>query len=719
VPAVDLIGSARDALRSNELGRAEGLVRQYLESSPASADAWRLLGETLRASGRRGEAVEALRRAVTVAAGDAEARSALGIALAETNRVAEALPHLEEAARLRPAHAPSRHNLGVALAQAGRAAEAVERLREAITLHPDYAEAWYNLAAVLKELGRADESFDALRRAVELRPTYGEALNNLGLALSERGQPDEAIPVLQQAVRLRPNAPEGHNNLGLALAEVGRFSEAEVCYGEALRLDPSYADAHVNLGNALKEQSRTDEALGCYQLALWLKPDLNSARYNRSLTLLQAGRWSEGWAEYEYRWRRGSMPQRHTGRPRWDGSALDGRTILLWCEQGLGDAIQFVRYAALVKDKGGGVVLECPRQLTALLATCPGIDGVVAEGEPLPLFDVQAPLLSLPGLFGTTLESVPAAVPYLAAEPERVATWRSRLESIGGFRIGVCWQGNRFLRGDRHRSFPLACLEPLAAVPGVRLVSLQKGPGADQLKTARFAVADLGEDLDPPPGGFRDTAAVLKWLDLVVSCDSAVAHLAGALGVPVWIALSTMLDWRWLRGRADTPWYPSARLFRQERLGDWSSVFSRMTGELGTLVESRGRAALRIEVSPGDLLDRMVILGIKGRRLSDPSKRQAALAQLAELRPQRDTLGGPHVQELANLEAALQDVNERLWSVEDQLRLCERAGDFGTQFVELARSVYRTNDERSALKRRIDILLGSAIGDQKEYPSYS
>jgi Flp pilus assembly protein TadD len=583
----ELLDRARAALRANDLRLAEDVLRQHVQASPSSADGWRLLGEVLRASGRRPEAVEALRRATSLAPTDAETRSALGLVLAETGSVAEALPHLEEAARLRPSHAPTRHNLGVALAQAGRPAEAVERLREAITLQPDYPEAHYNLGSVLKELGRADEALDALRRAVELRPLYGEALNNLGLALTEARRPGEAVPVLRQAVRLRPTAPEGQNNLGLALADLGRFEEAEGCYHEALRLEPGYADAHVNLGNALKEQGRTDEAVGCYQLALWLKPDLPSARYNRSLALLQAGRWQEGWPEYEWRWKRGSMRPRHTEKPRWDESALGGRTILLWCEQGLGDAIQFVRYAALVKAKGGRVVLECPPQLATLLATCAGVDAVVAEGEPVPPFDVQAPLLSLPGLFGTTPESVPAAVPYLAAEPGRVEKWRERLEAFPGFRVGVVWQGNRSYAWDRHRSFPLACLAPLAAVEGVRLVSLQKGSAAAQVKGVSFEVIDFGDELDGTAGGFGDTAAVLSCLDLVVACDTAAAHLAGALGVPAWVAVSAVADWRWLRGDDDCPWYPRTEPFRQEILGDWRGVFARMAVELRGLGGTR------------------------------------------------------------------------------------------------------------------------------------
>jgi tetratricopeptide (TPR) repeat protein len=583
----DQLDAVRAALRANDLLQAEGLVRQHLRASPASAEGWRLLGETLRQSARRGEAVEALQRAVSLAPGNAEPLSALGIALAEMNRVADALPHLEEAARLQPSYAPARHNLGVALAQAGQPAEAVERLREAIALQPDYPEAWYNLGSVLKDLGRKDESLDALRRAVELRPSYGEALNNLGLGLTEAGKPAEAIPILRQAVRLRPNAPEGHNNLGLALAELGRFAEAETCYHEALRLEPGYADAHVNLANTLKEQGRTDEALGCYQLALWLKPDLASARYNRSLALLQAGRWAQGWPEYEWRWKRGSMRERHTGKPRWDGSALAGRTILLWCEQGLGDAIQFVRYAAPVKDKGGRVVVECPPQLAALVATCPGVDEVVAEGEPLPPFDVQAPLLSLPGLFFTMPDTVPAAT-YLSAEPGRVERWRERLQGFPGFRVGIVWQGNRYHQWDRHRSIPLTCFAPLAAVDGVRLVSLQKGPGADQLRAASFPIVNLTDDWDPPPGGFADAAAMMRCLDLVVCCDTASVHLAGALGVPTWLALAAISDWRWLLGREDTPWYPSVRLFRQATLGDWGAVFTRMATMLHSLVTQSG-----------------------------------------------------------------------------------------------------------------------------------
>ena len=248
--------------------------------------------------------------------------------------------------------------------------------------------------------------------------------------------------LLQQAVRLRPRAAESHNNLGLAHAGMGRFDEAEACYREALRIDPGYVEAHNNLGSACKERGRLEEALACYRVALWHDPQSASTRYNRSLALLQSGDWPEGWREYEQRWKRKGVKERAFRRPRWDGSPLGGKTILLWCEQGLGDAIHFVRHASQVKAKDGRVVLECPGFMVPLFSTCPGVDQLLAEGSELPAFDVQAPLMSLPMLLGTTLETVPAGAPYLSAEPGRVERWKARLDAIPGFKVGVAWQGN-------------------------------------------------------------------------------------------------------------------------------------------------------------------------------------------------------------------------------------------------------------------------------------
>jgi hypothetical protein len=349
---------------------------------------------------------------------------------------------------------------------------------------------------------------------------------------------------------------------------------------------------------------------------------------------LQSGQFEEGWKEYEWRWKRKQAVKRAFRHPRWDGSALEARTILLWCEQGLGDAIQFVRYAPLAKARGGSVVLECPPFMVPLFSTCAGIDALVAEGSALPDYNVQAPLMSLPMLLGTTLETVPAETPYLHADLERVEKWRSRLEGGGGFKIGVVWQGNPRHPWDRWRSFPLACLAPLAAFEGVRLVSLQKGPGVEQVKAfkGRFPVEELGDGLDAEGGAFLDTAAVMMGLDLVVTADTAEAHLAGALGVRVWVALSGMADWQWMVAREDTPWYPTMRLFRQATLGDWRGLFDRMAAELRRLVTSGRRGVLtRVDMPPGELLDRIGILEIKAERMTDAGKREQVRMELATL----------------------------------------------------------------------------------------
>jgi tetratricopeptide (TPR) repeat protein len=567
-------------LGQGKAGEAAAAWEQAVRLRPDSADAHFGLGQALAAAGRREEAVGRYGEALRLRPGHPDVTAALGLTLAELGRLEEALPCLDEAARLRPDSPTALHNLGVALAQAGRPQEAVGTLEGALRLKADYPEACYNLGNVLRELGRRDEAVERFRQAVSQRPGYAEALNNLGLALSEAAKPEEAAVLLRQAARLRPQMKEAHNNLGLALADLGRFEEAEGCYERALALDPSYAEAHVNLGSSFKEQGRTEEAIACYDQALRLEANSASARYNRALALLQRGDYERGWPEYEWRWKRKQAPLRPFRQPRWDGSTLEGRTILLWCEQGLGDTIQFVRYAVLVKARGGTVVLECPARMVPLLSTCAGVDRLVAEGEALPDFDVQAPLLSLPKLLGTTLQTVPAEVPYLHAEPRRVERWRKRLEGVQGLRVGVVWRGNPKFQWDRWRSVPLEELEPLAGVERVRLVSLQRGHEAEQVRVlrGRVPVMELGEELDIE-GSFLDTAAVMRCLDLVVSADTATAHLAGALGVPVWVALAKVADWRWGSTQRSTPWYPSMRLFRQERLEEWGTVFARLAEE--------------------------------------------------------------------------------------------------------------------------------------------
>jgi tetratricopeptide (TPR) repeat protein len=529
-----------------------------------------------------------------------------GIELAQNGRLDEAIPRLQEAVRLQPDSAQALYNLAIALIQKGQPAEGEACLREALRQSPDYAAAHYALASLRVGQGQREQALPSFQRALELKPDYWEAYNNFGLAVTELKRPDEAIVLLRQAVRLRPEAAESHNNLGLAYADLGRFAEAEACYQEALRINPRYHEAHVNLGSVYKEQGRLDEAQTAYQLALWLEPKSVAAHWNRSLAWLAAGDFERGWREYEWRWQRKETPARQLPGPRWDGSPLDGRTILVYMEQGLGDMLQFIRYAPLVKECGSTVVVECPSILVNLLSLCPGIDQLVPEGAPLPEFQIHAPLLSLPGLLGTTLATVPAQVPYLFPEPKLIEHWRVELERYPGFRIGITWQGNTRHAWDRHRSFPLKQFAPLARAPGIQLISLQKGAGTEQLAEVkgRFPVRELAGELDASSGAFVDTAAIMKSLDLVITPDTATAHLAGALGVSVWLVLSAMPDWRWMWRREDSPWYPTMHLFRQDGLDDWRPVFERMAGEIAVMLDNSGQHKGRI-VEPPDAVSEL------------------------------------------------------------------------------------------------------------------
>jgi hypothetical protein len=321
-----------------------------------------------------------------------------------------------------------------------------------------------------------------------------------------------------------------------------------------------------------------DEAVDCCRRALQLKPDFAEAHKSLGMIWNLRGQFEQGWPEYEWRWKCKEFTPHIFPQPVWTGESLAGKAILLHAEQGFGDTIQFIRFASILKRQGATVILGCPNQLLQLLQGFPGVDLLIGENDVLPAFDVHAPLLSLPGILKTTIETIPASIPYFLAKPALLEQWRDRLNKFEGFKIGISWQGNPFFRDDRLRSIPLRCFAHLAEIPGVHLIGLQRGFGIEQVEELRdlFPVADLGNELDRESGPFMDTAAVMKNLDLVITADTAVAHLAGALGVPTWVALSIAPNWRWMLGRSDSPWYPTLRLFRQKELGNWPAVFEEM-----------------------------------------------------------------------------------------------------------------------------------------------
>jgi len=562
------------------LGRpmeAEASYREVLRLRPNYPEAHRNLAYVLRALGRLTEAEASYRETLRLRPNSPEAHSNLGNALNALGRPAEAEASYREALRLRPNFPEAHSNLGTALHALGRLAEAEASCQEALRLQPDYPEAHYNLGVALNDLDRPAEAEASYREALRLRPNFPEAHSNLGNALYVLGRLAEAEASYREALRLRPNFPEAHSNLGNALNDLGRPAEAEASYRAALRLRPNFPEAHSNLGNALNNLVRPAEAEASCREALRLRPDYPEAHYNLGRTLLLAGRFEEGWKEYEWRWmtKMFSIVARDFSAPLWKGEAIGNRTILLHAEQGFGDTLQFCRYAALMAS-GARIILEVQAPLLRLMSRLPGVTQIIARGDRLPPFDLHCPLMSLPHIFGTTLDTIPARTPYLSADRTLVANWQERLVGLDGLRIGLVWAGAQWLNVAGaaavagRRSIALKSLAALGEVSGVRFVSLQKGEPAAQAADSSHGLTlyDFTTDLHD----FEDTAALIVNLDLVVSVDTAVAHLAGALGKPVWLLNHFETSWRWLLNRDDSPWYPTLRQFRQPRPDDWNSV---------------------------------------------------------------------------------------------------------------------------------------------------
>ena len=545
----------------------------------------------------------------------------------------------------------------------------------------DDPDAWCSRAGTLRELGRLEESVEAAERALELRDDFPEAAINLGNALLKLDRSEEALGAYLQASKPGPCLAKALLGQGLTLRSLGRFSEAVAAFDKAVALGSREAIA----------------GKGCLMLTL--------------------GDFEQGLEGYEARWLKGRSLSEALGIRfgTWKGPGRRGERVLVLNDHGLGDTIQFFRYLPLMAAAGVEATFVCPPRLRRLLSSKAKVRFADSppDGEP---FDAQIAISSLPCAFGTRLETIPATVPYLSAEPVLREIWRKRIGGAG-FKVGIVWQGNPHPEADRSRSMPLTALTPLAEVAGVRLISLQKGAGEEQLFNLppSFQVEMLGADFDAGADAFVDTAAAMTCLDLIITCDTSVAHLAGALAVPVWVALKSEAEWRWLTGRADLPWYPTMRLFRQIRRGVWSEVFEGMAGDLAQLVERR-RAPRMVSTpcSLGELIDKITILRIKAERIGEPEKLANVRRELnlLERLAREDGTSMPPIDLLTDQLAA---VNGRLWTIEDALRSCEREGDFGSHFVALARSVYRENDTRAAIKRAINTLASSALFEEKSY----
>jgi tetratricopeptide (TPR) repeat protein len=614
--------------QQGNLAAAEAIYRRILNDDPSNTNALHLLGLVALRCGRPEEAIRLIRQAITAVPDQPQFHSNLGAAQRAAGQPEDALHSYDRAIALKSDYAEAHNNRGIALEQLGRPREAVACYDRAIALRPDYAEAFYNRGNARRALERHAQALASYDRAIALQPGYAEALNNRGDLLLILGRYQDALDSLDAALAFRPDYVDALYNRGNVLQKLNRFDEALIAYNRAIALRPGYGEALNNRGTlflalnrheealascdqaiavrpdwpdplcnrgvALQVVGRHEEAVECFDRALALQPDSAEVHANRSMSRLALGDFEAGWKEYEWRWKTVMVRDlvRRFRAQRWlDQTNIDGRTILLHAEQGFGDTLQFCRYVPMVSARAK-VVLEVPPRLCRLLATLDGGATIIGQGEKLPPFDLHCPLLSLPLAFGTTLATIPATVPYLRADLRETEAWSQRLKALPGLRVGIAWAGGLrpyepLLRAiDLRRSITLGHFAPLTALPGVSLISLQKGEPASQTRMppSGMVIHDWTEELED----FADTAALVAALDLVITVDTAVAHLAGALGKNVWILNRFDACWRWLPGREDSPWYPTARLFRQSVPGDWDSVIAAVRDALRALNLSPG-----------------------------------------------------------------------------------------------------------------------------------
>ena len=566
-----------------ELKRFDEALDDYSKAislKPDHVEAFNNRGNVLQKLGRFSDAIKDFDRALSLRPNHVAALNSRGFTLQELGRFDEAMADYDKAIYLKPDYIDALHNRGTALKELKRFDEALDDYSKAISLKPDYADIFINRGVALKELGRFDEAMQDYEKALSLRPDHVDAFVNLGNTYKALKHFDKALQSFNKAISLKPDHVEAFINRGVALKELGRSDEAMQDYEKALSLRPDHVDALNNWGNALQELGRFDEAMANFDKAISLKPDHAGAHWNKSLLLLRQGKFTLGWELYEWRWKRKSFssPVRKLSKPLWLGKEdLNGKTILLHWEQGLGDTIQFSRYAKEVAKLGCKTILEVQKPLFEIMKSVEGVDELIAYGADLPPFDFYCPLMSLPLALGTTLETIPSPISYIRNADDKLSKWSDRLGLKSKPRIGVVWSGSVGHKNDHNRSIPLERM--LGVVPeGYELVSLQKEVREADLNTLEQSerLRHFGAELDD----FADTAALCELMDVIVSVDTSVAHLAGALGKPVKLMLPYNSDFRWLLDRTDSPWYPSVTLFTQGSDMLWGPVFEKINIEL-------------------------------------------------------------------------------------------------------------------------------------------
>lgn len=560
-----------------------------------------------------------------------------------------------------------------------------------------------------------------------LSHTTDEYYNRV-IQLQEQGQINNAIITYQHALEQDPNHMHTLFNLANLYVLQEQFDDALSHYRKLLAINPNLLAVHQNLAYTLRMFGKADEAMPHYQLILEKNPDATT-HYGLAECLLKTGNFEQGWSHFEYRWKRDNDYRNFTEK-QWDGTSdIAGKTIFVRTEYGQGDTIQFIRFIPLLKKMGATIIVEAQHTLMPLLSLCDYIDKLIPVQEPvqeLPTFDIQVPLMSLPRIFKTTVASIPTNIPYMKADQELVQQWKKRLSTDNNFKIGICWEGSSYYESFKpaisKKAIPLTEFIPITKIKGVSIYSLQKIDGIKQLESLPNNVSIHSfASLDEKHGRFMDTAALIENVDLVISTDTSVAHLAGALGKPVWVLLPYVADWRWMLNCSDSPWYPTMHLFRQTEPGNWASVIQHIITELNNLLDQEIAQnftdKISTEISCGELIDKITILQIKKKNFQDQKKAQNIQNELDNLTNTYEK----HIRtsdQLEKLTTYLLEINKKLWNIEDDIRDKERYQKFDQEFIELARAVYFTNDERCKIKREINDLLGSQIIEEKSYTDY-
>ncbi len=582
-------------IRHQQAGRkreAERCYRSSLKADPLCPQALHLMGLLALQAGKYQEAIRLLEQSLALNPDDRDTLNSLAEAYIGQRQIQPACQCYQRLAELLPDSAEIHHRLGKMQERLGEWEAALESYRRALALRADLPDLHGSLATLQYKQGAYGEAVESCQHALALDRNQPEILTQLGNALADLGKYGAAVEAHRQALALKPDSAPALLGLGYFFERKGDLASAIDAYRTAIKLDPESSAAHLQSGSAEVLQDRLEEAAACFERVLHWAPDSAEARAFLGLIHLKQGNFRQGLSEYEDRWRTsyGFRFRRTFPQPLWKGEPLEGSRILLHCEQGLGDTLQFVRYVPLVAARGGKVILEVQPRLHRLLAQTPGAAEVICRDEALPKFDWQCPLLSLPLALCTEFDTIPAHIPYLSPDPVQVEVWKQRLPG-DSLRIGLAWSGSPLHPHERWRSIPLEQLAQLTKLEGTRFCSLQMGAPAGQVQQlgARVHLVDLQSEQKD----FADTAAIVANLDLVISIDTSLAHLAGAMGKPVWVLLSKSADWRWFLDRDDSPWYPTARLFRQSILGDWQDVVTRVERELRELVMRTAACAER------------------------------------------------------------------------------------------------------------------------------